>query len=149
ARAAFYPSFVIDGEIGYEAFNPAHLLDTPESLFYGLLGSVTAPLLNRQAIKAQYYAANAAQLQAVYGYEQAVLQAYTEVASQLAKIENLERSFELRAQQVEMLEKAVDVSGILFQSARADYMEVLMARREALEAELELIETREQQLHAL
>lgn len=34
---------------------------------------------------------------------------------------------------------------ILFQSARADYMEVLLTRRDALDAKMELIETRKRQ----
>jgi multidrug efflux system outer membrane protein len=37
----------------------------------------------------------------------------------------------------------------LFKSARADYLEVLMTQRDALEAKLELIETKKQQLNAV
>ncbi len=37
---------------------------------------------------------------------------------------------------------------MLFQSARADYMEVLLTMRESLEAQLALIETKQRQLHA-
>ncbi|MCA9623574.1 MAG: TolC family protein, partial [Myxococcales bacterium] len=124
AKARFYPSFSIDADVGFEAFNPRHIVDTPDSLFYNLAGNLTAPLLNRQGIKAQYFAANAMQLQAVYAYEQTVLGAFTEVKNQLALIENLEKSYELQEKQVQQLTDAIEVSNLLFRSARADYMEV-------------------------
>jgi outer membrane protein TolC len=47
------------------------------------------------------------------------------------------------------LTRSVEVSNVLFQSARADYMEVLMTRRDSLESQMELIETRLQQRLAL
>ena len=78
-----------------------------------------------------------------------MLQAYTEVASQLAMIDNLQKSYDLQAKQVETLGKATETSYLLFQSARADYMEVLLTRRDSLEAEMELIETKRRQLEAL
>ena len=64
-------------------------------------------------------------------------------------VENLRNRFERQKLQVETLEAAVDTSNILYQSARADYMEVLLTRRDALEAEMELIETRKAQRQAI
>jgi outer membrane protein, multidrug efflux system len=149
AKARFYPSLSIEAGVGYEAFNAAHLVTTPESLFYNLAGNVTAPLLNRKAIKAEYYSASAEQLKAVYQYEQTLLRAFTDVANQLAMIENLKRSYQLEFQQVETLNRSVDVSNVLFQSARADYTEVLLTRRDALESQMDLIETRLRQKRAM
>lgn len=149
AKAGFYPSFSIDAEAGYRSFNATHLVSTPESMMYSLAGHLTAPLLNRAAITAQYRSANARQLQAVFGYERTVLQAFTDVANQLAMIGNLQKSYELEAQQVEKLGSAVEVSNILFRAARADYMEVLLTRRDSLDAQLELLETKKRQLLAL
>ena len=149
AKAAFYPSLTLDAGVGYRAFNATHLVDTPGSLFYGVAGGLTAPLLNRNAITAQYRAANAMQLQAVFKYEQTLLQAFTDVANQLAMIENLHKSYELREQQVDALDQSVEISKVLFQSARADYVEVMMTRRDALESELQLLETRRAQFMAL
>lgn len=149
AKAAFYPSLSIDAQVGYRAFNAEHLITTPESLVYGVAGNLTAPLLNRSAITAQYRSANAKQIQAVYNYEKTLLQAFTDVANQLSMIGNLQKSFDLQSHQVDALAKAVDVSGVLFQSARADYMEVLLTRRDSLEAQLELIETKKRQFQAM
>lgn len=149
ARAAFYPSLSIEAGVGYEAFNLEHLVTTPESLLYDIAGNLTAPLLNRRAIKARYYSANARQLQAVFEYERTLLSAFTEVVNGLAMIENLQQSYELKAQQVNVLTQSTETSEILFQSARADYVEVLLTRRDSLEAEMELIETRARQRRAL
>ena len=149
AKAAFYPSFTIDAELGYQSFNLAHLLATPAALAYRLAGGLVAPVLNRRAIIAQYRTANAMQLQAVIRYEQSVLRAFTDVANQLAIIENLQRSYELQQQQVDKLTSSVETSNLLFQSARADYMEVLLTRRDSLEAEMELVETKQQQFQTM
>ncbi len=149
AKAGFYPSLSIEAGVGYESFNVKHLVTTPESLAYNLAGNLTAPLLNRTAIKAQYRTANATQIQALYNYERAILQGFTDVANQLAMLDNLNKSYELEAQQVRTLTESIEVSNILFQSARADYMEVLMTRRDSLEAQMELLETKMRQFQAL
>jgi NodT family efflux transporter outer membrane factor (OMF) lipoprotein len=145
AKAAFYPSLSIDADVGYRAFNAEHLVATPESLVFGLAGNLTTPLLNRKAIEAQYRSANARQLQAVFTYEQTLLQAFTDVANQLAAIENLRKTFERQEEQVEILRRSVELANVLFLSARADYMEVLLTRRDLLEAEISLIETKKRQ----
>ncbi len=148
ARATFYPSLGISASVGYQAFNPSYLLRTPESILYSLAGDLVAPLVNRNAIKATYYTANAKQVQAAYNYERTLVNAYMEVANQLAKISNLQKSYELKQKQVDALTRSIDISNDLFRSARADYMEVLMTQRDALESKFELIETQKQQLNA-
>ena len=149
AKARFYPSLGISAGIGFQAFDPSYLLKTPESLLYSLAGDLTAPLINRNAIKAAYSSANAKQIQAVYNYERSILKAYIEVANQLAKIDNLEKSYNLKAQEVEALTKSINIANDLFKSARADYMEVLLTQRDALESKFELVETKKNQLNAL
>lgn len=149
AKAGFYPALSIEAGVGYESFNIKHLVATPESLLYNLAGNLTAPLLNRNVIAAEYRSANARQLQAVFNYERTLLQAFTDVANQLARIKNLEQSFQLQSQQVGQLTAAIEVSSTLFLSARADYMEVLLTRRDALDAQMELIEIKKEQLQAM
>lgn len=149
ARANFYPNVRITAGLGYNAFNPAHLVKSPQSLIYSAAGELIAPLVNRNAIKAYYYSANARQIQGVYHYEQTVLNAYVEVVNQLSNIRNLQQSYDLRQQQVQALTESIDISNRLFRSARADYMEVLLTQRDALESRFELVETRMQQMHAV
>ncbi|HEX5169424.1 MAG TPA: efflux transporter outer membrane subunit [Cyclobacteriaceae bacterium] len=149
AKARFYPSLGISAGIGLQAFDPAFLIKTPESFVYSIAGDLAAPLINRNAIKAAYYSANAMQIQSVYNYERTILNAYIEVANQLAKISNLEQSYNLKAQQVQALMESTNIANDLFRSARADYMEVLLTQRDALESRFELVETKKQQLNAM
>jgi len=148
ARANFYPSLLITAGAGFQAFNSQYLFTTPQSLIYTLAGDLVAPLINRKAIKAAYYSANSKQIQDVYNYERTILNAYIEVANQLSNINNLESSYNLKTQQVQALVQSIDISTGLFRSARADYMEVLLTQRDALEARFELVETKMLQLHA-
>lgn len=146
-KAAFYPSIGLKGGIGLNALNPSYFI-RPQSIMFNIAGDLVAPLVNRNAIKAQFYNANAQQVQAVYEYEQTVLTAYIEVANQLSNLDNLQNSYSLKSQQVETLTQGVDIAGNLFSSARANYMEVLMTQRDALESKFELIETKRAQLTA-
>ncbi|WPO78941.1 TolC family protein [Flavobacterium sp. KACC 22761] len=148
ARAEFYPSLDITAAFGVQAFKPSYLFTLPESLLYSLAGDLAAPLINRNAIKAEFSSANARQLQALYNYDKTILNAYLEVSNQLSKIDNLQKSYDLKSQQVDALNKSIDVSNDLFKSARVDYFEVLMTQRDALEANLELIDTKKEQLNA-
>lgn len=148
ARAEFYPSVAISAGLGLNAFKPSYLFQFPESVLYSLVGDIAAPLINRNAIKAEFANANARQLQALYNYDRTVLNAYLEVSNQLSKISNLEKSYDLKSRQVEALHKSIAVSNDLFKSARVDYFEVLMTQRDALESQLELIETKKEQLNA-
>ena len=54
----------------------------------------------------------------------------------------------LKKQQVERLNASIEASILLFNNARANYLEVLTARRDSLEAQLQLIEIKQQQLNA-
>lgn len=149
AHAAFYPSLGISAGIGLQAFNPTYLVQAPESILYSLAGELAAPFINRNALKATYYTATAKQLQAVYNYERTVVNAYVEVVNQLSKIGNLERSYDLKSKQVAALTESINISNELFKATRADYMEVLLTQRDALESKFELVETRKQQMNAV
>ncbi len=149
ARARFYPSLGISAVIGYQAFNPSYLVKLPQSLLYSMLGDITGPLINRNAIKGLYYGANARQLQSVFNYERTILNAYIQVANQLSNISNLEKEYNLQSQQVDALMLSTSISTDLFRSARADYMEVLLTQRDALEARFDLVETKIQRLNAV
>lgn len=147
AKANFYPSFGIRAGLGLQAFNPIYLVK-PESILFNLAGDMMAPLVNKNAIKATYFNANAQQVQAVYNYERSILNAYIEVLNQLSGMRNFLDSYNTKAREVDILTQSITISNSLFRSARADYMEVLLTQREALESKMELIEIRMKQLGA-
>ncbi|MBC7390499.1 MAG: efflux transporter outer membrane subunit [Opitutaceae bacterium] len=148
-RANFYPSLLITAGAGYQAFSPKVLFQSPESIIYALGGQLIAPLINRNGITADYLSANARQVQSIYNYQRSILNAHIEVANQLSNINNLANSFDLKNQQVQTLTRSIDISTGLFNSARADYMEVLLTQRDALESRFDLIDIKKRQLNAM
>jgi outer membrane protein, multidrug efflux system len=148
AKAAFYPSLTITGGIGLQAFKPSFLFTSPESIAYAALGTLVAPLINRGAIKATFSSANANQLDALYNYQKKIIYAYVEVFNQLTGINYLDEIYELRLEQAEVLTQSIDISSELFKTGRANYLEVLMAQRGALEARIQAIEIRRKQYNA-
>lgn len=149
AKAEFYPALKITAGAGYSAFNPKYIIQTPWSLVYNLAGNLVAPLINRNVIKANYYSASSKQVQAIYNYERTILNAHIEVVNQLSNISNLKKSYDLKTKQIQALTESIDISNTLFKSARADYMEVLLTQRDALDSRFELIDTKKQQMNAM
>jgi len=147
AKANFYPNLSIRSGIGFQAFNPI-LLFHPHSLMYSFAGDLITPLVNRSAIKAIYYNANARQIQAVYNYERSILNAFMDVYTQLSKTNIYSSSFKTKSKEVDLLMKSIDISNSLFNSARADYIEVLLTQRDALDAQMELVDIKLNQLKA-
>ncbi|MDX2002809.1 MAG: TolC family protein [Chitinophagales bacterium] len=149
AKADFYPSLRITAGFGIQGFNFAKFIKAPESLLFNIAGDLVAPLVNRNALKAKYYSANAKQSQAVFNYEKTLLGAYISVANQVSLISNLQQKYALKQQQVDALNQSITISTNLFRSARADYMEVLLTQRDALESKMEQMEIKLQQMNAM
>lgn len=149
ARAHFFPRLDLNANVGYRAFNPKYLFNTPEALISNVAADLTAPLINKSAVKAEYLTANARQLQSVYEYQRVVLNAFAEVVDRVSMAENFRKSIEARRQQLTALESSVDIATKLFQAARVEYVEVLLAQRDLLEARTVLIDTKRQQLSAV
>lgn len=145
ARAAFFPSINLAAGLGFEAFEPRYLLRTPESLVYSASAGLVAPLVNRAAIRAQFDAAKAVQLQAMYQYQKVVLEAYAEVVNSLSRLEAGARITTLRQERQAAVAQTIDAADALYRAGKASYFEVLLAQQNSLSAELELIEARRDQ----
>lgn len=147
AKANFYPSIRLTAGLGFNSFNPGYLI-SPESVLYNLAGDLVTPLVNRNAIKATYANAGLKQVSAAYNYERSILNAYIEVVNQLNALDNFQKSYATKSTEAEILTQSIDISNSLFRSARADYLEVLLTQREALESKMELVEIKLKQLAA-
>lgn len=145
ARAEFYPSLGISGAVGYQAFNPKYLFRPLESLAFSLAGDISAPIINRGAIKAEFNKANATQLMALYDYQKTILNGYIEVSNELSRMDQLDQLYGTKSQETNLLNQSVDISQDLFKSARADYLEILIAQRDAINANLDKIDARKNQ----
>lgn len=148
AKAAFYPSFNINGALGLQAFNTAFLFTTPESMAYRLFGSLTAPLINRSAIEASFRTAKANQVEAMYTYQKTVINAYVEVYNEIVKLRNLKQIHDLKDKEVKVLSKSTGTSTQLFRTGNATYLEVLLAQRNALVSKTQLVDVKKRQFDA-
>ncbi|TAG11434.1 MAG: TolC family protein [Sphingobacteriia bacterium] len=144
AKAAFYPSFSIGGRLGLQGYSSTLLFSAP-SIAYNLLGGIVAPLLNKSAIKAEFNTASALQLTALYNYQETVLTAFTEVYTQMKSIALLDEIIDLKKQEVAVLSSAIKFSDLLFQNNRINYLEVLVAQSNLLQAKLDLLQNCKQQ----
>ena len=149
ARAEFYPSFNMGATLGFSAFKPSYLLRTPESMMYSLVNEITGPVVNKSAIKAAFNTANALQIEALYTYQKTIINGYMDVSNQLSNFQNLDKAYELKNNETSTLKEAVEISTDLFKYGKATYLEVLTAQKDALAAQLELIDFKKQQLQSL
>ena len=146
ARKEFYPSLEISATLGLEAFKPSYLVKLPESIAYNLAGELAGPLINKSAIKANFQTADAKQIQALYEYDKTILNAYLDVANLMSKVKNIDQYYQLKSQETKALDQSIDIANQLFRNSRADYLEVLLNQRDALDAKMELIEAKQKQL---
>ncbi|MEY8761742.1 TolC family protein [Chryseobacterium sp. MD-1] len=146
ARKEFYPSLEISATLGLEAFKPSYLVKLPESMAASLAGELAGPLINKSAIKANFQTADARQIQALYEYDKTILNAYLDVANLMSKVKNIDQYYQLKAQETKSLEQSIDIANQLFRNSRADYLEVLLNQRDALDAKMELVEAKQKQL---
>ena len=149
ARKEFLPSFNLSAAVGLNAFNPKYLAKLPESLIFSALGSLTAPLINKKAIQANFSQADALQIEALYNYDKALMTAYIEMSTLQSKITNLKQLRQFKEKQDEALMRAVSAAQKLYLNNRATYLEVIDSERGQLDCKMELIDTKLQQLSTL
>ncbi|ASZ13371.1 RND transporter [Chitinophaga sp. MD30] len=142
ARAAFLPSLHITPYAGFNAFAASLLFQTPASLAYGILGSITAPLFNKKQLQAQYLSQTADGQHAFLDYQQKIVTAFREVSTSLHQVENQRQVYNLKTKETQLLQEAVSTSKDLFMGGYASYLEVITAQKSVLEAELALISSR-------
>ena len=149
ARKEFLPSLNLSAAVGLNAFNPKYLVKLPESLIFSALGSLTAPLINKKAIQANFSQADALQIEALYNYDKALMTAYIEMSTLQSKITNLKQLRQFKQKQDEALMRAVSAAQKLYLNNRATYLEVIDSERGQLDCKMELIDTKLQQLSTL
>jgi len=140
ARAAFFPNLNISAGVGYQAFNPAFLFSTPESIIYSLVGGLVAPIVNLTGIQAAFSGAKANQVMAMYEYQKAIVVGFTEVANTLSSVRNMDELLKEREAQKAALQQTASTAELLYRAGRASYFEVLYAQQNTLQAELDVVE---------
>jgi outer membrane protein TolC len=141
ARAAALPSLSVTPYLGLNAFKGSLLL-TGASVTYGFLAGLTAPIFNKNEIRANYHFTGAAQKEAFYRYQQSMINGFNEVYTGLAGIDNRRNLQKLKELEVNELQHGVTTANDLYVAGYASYLEVITAQKSVLQAEFELNDTR-------
>lgn len=139
-KAALLPALTLTPFAGYSSFNSKLLLD-PASLTYGIIGGLTAPLINRSSLRGNIKRAESERTMALYTYNKTVLQAFREILTVSNDIDQFKKVYRLNKGETDVLAEAVSTSNELFKAGYASYLEVIAAQKTAIEAEINLIET--------
>jgi outer membrane protein TolC len=117
-------------------------------LFGLATGTILQPLFNRRNLKTQYEVAKLQREEAVMNFRQSVLQASSEVSNALVRTAKLKEQRSIADAQVDTLRQAVQNAQLLFKSDMANYLEVITAQTNALQAELNVATIQRSQLGA-
>jgi multidrug efflux system outer membrane protein len=149
AQANMYPTLNITAGGGLESFKASNWFNIPNSLFGLAAGSIAQPIFKKRSLKTQYEIAKLKREQSVIEFRQSVLQATGEVANALVQVDKLKQQEQIATGQVDTLRHAVFNAKLLFRSDMANYLEVITAQGNALQAELNLASIRRQELSAM
>jgi NodT family efflux transporter outer membrane factor (OMF) lipoprotein len=149
AQANMYPAFTITAGTGLESFKSSNWFNIPGSLFGLAAGTILQPVFRQKQLKTQFEIAKIEREQAVIQFRQSVLLATGEVSNALVQVEKLKEQRVLAGNQVDTLKQAVGNAQLLFKSDMANYLEVITAQTNALQAELNLAAIQRSQLGAV
>ena len=144
ARKAYFPTISLTSSGGFASSALLGLFRLPGEWLFGPAANL--PVFHAGAVRAGVRAAEARRQQAVLAYQKTVQQAFREVADALAARRQLAG---LRAEQeslVESLRQGVGLADLAYKEGVVSYLEYLDAERQLLDAQLQVVQTRRQEL---
>lgn len=140
AKADRFPKITLTGLVGAASPELSQFFTDPAS--FGVAGAgFVGPLLNSMALGFQQDAAEALHRQALAQYEQNILVAFREVEDALIAVRTSRTQSDAQRQQVAALQSALKLAELRYKGGLANYLDVLVARRNLFEAELALTST--------
>ncbi len=137
AKAQFYPTLRITGSGGLQSVDIDHLFSV-NSLFANIVSGLAQPILNRRQIKTNYEVSLANQESAYLNFRKAVLTAGKEVSDAIRIFSVQDSYIELKQQELNAYKNSVEYSQELVNYGMANYLEVLNASVNSLNAELNI-----------
>lgn len=135
ARSNFYPTLTLSARGGISSTK----LDTwfsAKSMFANFIAGLAQPILNRRQIRTQYEVQKAAQETALLNFKKAILSAGKEVSDAMRQFSSQDEFIQLKTQEMKAYQEATDYSKQLFDSGMVNYLEVITAEVNRLNAEL-------------
>ena len=148
ARSEFYPSLKITATGGLQSIDLKEWFSA-NSLFANVVTGLTQPLFNKRQIRTKFEVAKANQEKAYLEFQKTLLVAGREVSDALQTYENESSKLSIRKNQVASLKSAAGFSDELLEYGLVNYLEVLTAKDQALNTELNLIDNQYNQYNAI
>jgi len=136
AQAMRFPSFSITGALGVASGDLSNLL-SGDALIYSVGGSILGPIFNWGKNKRRVEIQQKIAEQALFSYEQTVLNAFREVDDALIDINTYRAESESRQRQKKAAINAAELSRARYDGGQTAYLEVLETERSMFNAELE------------
>lgn len=141
AKTDFYPKLTLGGTAGFNSLEASSWISSA-SFFNDLVAGLAQPLLNNRQIKTAYEVAQIDQQSALLEFERTLLISYQEVADAYLTYNSVTDQYEVTLEQVEFLENASNYSLKLYQNGFTNYLDVLIADTNLLNAQISLVNTR-------
>lgn len=146
ARAAFFPTVNISAYGAFNAFS-GDMLFNPASIAWQLFGGLTAPIFNKKQIKNDFNIAKTNQEIAFFEFQKVAQGAYLEVNTILKQLAHNNDAFLWKQKELTALNEGIALSDELYLSGYATYLEIVSAQRSKLEADMQVIEIKRQQVY--
>lgn len=134
AHAAFYPTISLSGSAGWT--NNGATITNPAGWLLNAIGSLVQPLFNHGNNVANLQIAKAQQQEAMLLFRQSLLNAGAEVNNALVQWQTARKRLEIGKKQIVNLQAAIWNTRLLMKHGSANYLEVLTAQQNLLQAEL-------------
>jgi NodT family efflux transporter outer membrane factor (OMF) lipoprotein len=131
ARAAFFPSVMLNGGGGWEARDLALLFSAP-SMLWSFGTQIAQTVFDAGRTRARVDFANAGYQGAIANYRQTVLGALQEVEDALAGLQTLDRAATLPQAAVESARKVYDIASVRYEGGLATSLDVITAQQSLL-----------------
>jgi hypothetical protein len=149
AQANMYPSLKITANGGVNSFKFDNWFQIPASLFGSALGGITQPIFQKRQLKTDLNVAKIQREKNVLAFRKSVLNAVGEVSDALVSNESLKVHEKKASEQVSTLKEGIKSAEMLYKSGMANYLEVIVAQSNSLQAELNLASVKRQRLSSI
>lgn len=134
ARSYFYPSITLSGSVGWSGSDGVVI--NPGEWIFNAVGSLLQPIFNQGKIKAKVMISETQRQEALLNFKQTLLDAGTEANNALISWQTARKRLDSDKLQIVYLKGAVMNTQLLMKNGQADYLEVLTAQKNLLQAEL-------------
>ena len=147
AKAQFYPRLKITGSTGVQSVDIDKLFSA-NSVFANVLVALAQPILNKRQIRTNYEVSLANQERAYLNFRKAILNAGNEVSDALKMYNAQDQFIAFKKKELSAYDKSVEFSQELVNYGMANYLEVLNANVNKLNAEINIANAQYTKLQA-